>query len=185
MYKTQPHHALFYIGIAVLCIIANICAFAFQFLYYELPCPLCLLQRFGFLAISLGSLLSIQYHQSLKYDAIIILSTLYTFIVGLRQVLLHIEPNDPGYGSKFMGLHFYTWSALISLALIIAMAIAPLLNKYLDKMIFLLSYSKYLSKLLKITLILLVFINVISTYFECGFGSCPANPTSYLGYYIN
>ena len=180
MHTTQFQNTLFYISIASMCIVANISALTFQFLYYELPCPLCLLQRFGFLSIGFGAILSIKHGPALKYDLIIILSSIYTLVVGLRQVLLHIEPNDQGYGSPFLGLHFYTWSALISFVLISAMALAPLLNKCLDRMIFLLPYSKHLPKILNLALVLTVLINIVSTYFECGLGLCPANPTNYL-----
>ncbi|WP_410520766.1 disulfide bond formation protein B [Candidatus Tisiphia endosymbiont of Dioctria rufipes] len=61
-----------------LCIVTNVVAFIFQFFYYELPCPLCLLQRFGFIAIGLGALLSIIYNPSWKYDMIIFTSSVYT-----------------------------------------------------------------------------------------------------------
>jgi disulfide bond formation protein DsbB len=105
---------IIYIAIAILCIVTNVVAFIFQFFYYELPCPLCLLQRFGFIAIGLGALLSIIYNPSWKYDMIIFISSIYTLMVGLRQVLLHILPHDLGYGNTFLGLHFYTWSAIIS-----------------------------------------------------------------------
>ncbi|WP_201276895.1 hypothetical protein [Microbulbifer sp. ALW1] len=31
-------------------------------------------------------------------------------VSSARQVLLHIAPGNPGYGSPFLGMHFYTWA---------------------------------------------------------------------------
>ena len=30
--------------------------------------------------------------------------------IAARQILLHIMPGDPGFGSAFLGMHFYTWA---------------------------------------------------------------------------
>ena len=37
--------------------------------------------------------------------------------ISTRQILLHITPGDPGYGSVVLGLHLYTWALLIFAAL--------------------------------------------------------------------
>jgi disulfide bond formation protein DsbB len=84
-----------YILIFIFCIIVNLIAFFFQLKYNELPCPiLCLLQRFGFIAIAFGAMLNILKGNSWKHDLIILLSSLYTFSVGVRQIMLHILPSS-------------------------------------------------------------------------------------------
>ncbi|MDR0329434.1 MAG: disulfide bond formation protein B [Rickettsia sp.] len=163
-----------------LCIVTNVVAFIFQFFYYEPPCPLCLLQRFGFIAIGLGALLSIIYNPSWKYDMIIFISSIYTLMVGLRQVLLHILPHDLGYGNTFLGLHFYTWSAIISFSLILLMSIIPIVSLILSKFSILQFYPSFVPTLIEISLIIIILVNVFATYFECGFGMCPSDPTTYL-----
>jgi disulfide bond formation protein DsbB len=199
---------IIYIAIATLCILANVSAFIFQFFYYELPCPLCLLQRFGFIAIGFGATLSIIHRTSWKYDSIILISSIYTLVVAIRQILLHIAPNDLGYGSTFCGLHFYTWSAILSFSLILLMSmttiIASTLNNFviliddqklpysnLDYKIFIcnksgfrvnipISFFRYTGTVIEVIFLLITFINMIATYFECGFSNCPADPTTYL-----
>jgi disulfide bond formation protein DsbB len=176
----KPIIIIIYLAIAILCILSNITALIFQFFYYELPCPLCLLQRFGFLAIGLGATLTIIHRASWKYDLIIIVSSIFTLIVAIRQVLLHILPNDPGYGSVFLGLHFYTWSSIISFALILLMSIMPVIQLIINKLGIFQYYPSSAPRVIQISLIIITFINIGSTYFECGFGLCPADPSSYL-----
>ena len=36
-----------------------------------------------------------------------------------RQILLHIAPGDPGYGSAVFGMHLYTWALIVFLVVII------------------------------------------------------------------
>jgi disulfide bond formation protein DsbB len=163
-----------------LTIFANIAALFFQFDYHELPCPLCLLQRFGFLAIGLGAFLNISRGNSWKYDLIIVISSIYTLLVGMRQVFLHILPNDLGYGDPFFGLHFYTWSVIISFIFIILIAIAPFINISLGCFKIEIKNNVFLSKIFKAILMIIILINIVSTYLECGFTQCADNPTYYI-----
>lgn len=167
-----------YLGIATLCMIANITALIFQLFYRELPCPLCLLQRFGFIAIGFGATISLIDKKSWKYDLIILISSIFTLIVALRQVLLHIVPNDPGYGSAFLGIHFYTWSAIISFVLIISIASSSVINFIFREIK--ITPPIVLFKGLKIGFIVITLVNTVSTFLECGFGLCPSDPMSYM-----
>lgn len=165
-----------YFIIAVLALVANLTAFAFQFFYHELPCPLCLMQRFGILAIGFGAVMTMLYGKKFKYDLLIVVSSVYTLAVALRQVLLHILPNDPGYGSLFLGLHFYTWSAILSFILIFVVFLSPVAfisDKLLPR------YFSNVPNILRVMFIILSIANSISTCFECGISQCPENPTSY------
>jgi hypothetical protein len=110
----------------------------------------------------------------------IICASIYTLLVGLRQVLLHITPNDPGYGSSFFGIHFYTWSLLSSFIFIILIAILPLINFTINMFQKEIYFSNSLIKLIKVSFIIIILINIISTYLECGFTQCPDNPINYL-----
>ena len=172
-------NSIIYLEITVLCIIANITAFIFQFFFYELPCPLCLLQRFGLIAIGLGAYLSIVHRPSWKYNLIIILSSTYTLMVGLRQVLLHITANDPGYGSTFLGLHFYTWSAIISFLFILLMSAMSVVHFVISKLNISFTLPSYVPTTIKVSYISIILINIIFTFSECGIGMCPDNPTTY------
>ena len=180
MTQIKLNPIIIYIGITIFSILASAIAFFFQFKYHELPCPLCLLQRFGFLAIGFGAYLSMIRGASWKYDLIIICASTYTLLVALRQVLLHIVPNDPGYGSSFLGIHFYTWSLLSSFIFIILIAILPLINFTINMFNKEIYFSNLLVKLIKVSFIIIILINIVATYLECGFTQCPDNPINYL-----
>src|SRR5215472_8618501 len=48
---------------------------------------------------------------------------------AMRQILLHIMPGDPGYGSALLGYHYYTWAFIGFAVAIIALAVALLLDE--------------------------------------------------------
>lgn len=101
-------------------------AFFIQFVLHEFPCPLCMLQRYGMFLSSLGALFVImqarrgelttaRYAQGLGLGLI---GALAGASVSVRQIELHIEPNDPGYGAPVLGLHLYTW-AFVTFAIVL------------------------------------------------------------------
>src|SRR5262245_47193486 len=97
-------------------------AFYFQFAQHELPCPLCMLQRAAFIAMALGPMLTLRNGPRPGYYGLTILAAVIGAAIASRQVLLHILPGDPGYGSAILGLHFYTWAFVCFAAGIIAAA---------------------------------------------------------------
>ena len=95
-------------------------AFYIQFVMHEFPCPLCMLQRYGMFLSSLGALFVItqarrgelttaRYAQGIGLGLI---GALAGATVSVRQIELHIEPGDPGYGAPVLGLHLYSWAFL-------------------------------------------------------------------------
>ena len=105
-------------------------AFVLQFGQGELPCPLCMLQRYGMLLSTLGpfwiilqanrgQLTSQGYQQGLGLAA---LGALLGVLVSIRQILLHILPGDPGYGSTMFLAHLYTWALITFFITLIAVA---------------------------------------------------------------
>ncbi len=94
-------------------------AFFWQIAYDELPCPLCLLQRVALLLAGVGFLLNMRLGPSPMHYAMSIAAALGGMLAAGRQVLLHIAPGDPGYGSPFLGLHFYTWAFIAFAAIIV------------------------------------------------------------------
>ena len=109
-------------------------AFYIQFVMHEFPCPLCMLQRYGMFLSSLGALFVImqarrgelttaRYAQGIGLG---LLGALAGASVSVRQIELHIEPNDPGYGEPVLGLHLYTW-AFVTFAIVLIYCGAMLL----------------------------------------------------------
>lgn len=174
---------MIYFLILGICIVANVAALSFQLIYHELPCPLCLMQRFGFLSIALGALLNVTYGSSWRYKIIIVVSSLFTFSVGFRQVLIHIAPDDSGFGSPFLGLHFYTWSAIVSFSVIVLMSISFIVNSILKAMFDLHGnnyvYRFRLVNAARMILFLIASLNVVLVISECGYGLCPSDPNTY------
>ena len=161
-------------------------AFIFQFLMNEIPCPLCLLQRIGILAIGFGFLLNIHYEIRPVHYALSLLAAVLTAFVALRQVTLHIIPNDRGYGSELFGFHMYTWVFMLCILVIIYLSILWSIPRqyHLHKDSERVSEVKnpIIKKLGHIVFMIYIFIigsNIISTLTECGFQECPDNPISY------
>lgn len=175
----KTHNLTVYFIIIASCIATNAFTLAFQLQYHDLPCPLCLLQRFGLLAVAYGATMALRTDGTARYVFVVVISSIFTLIVALRQLLLHIMPLDLGYGPTLFGLHYYTWTALLALAFIIIVAMAPLISTidikhYLS--------NKSIQRLKEFTyyfFILLCFINIVTTFLECGFTACPSNPTEY------
>lgn len=105
-------------------------AFVLQFGLGELPCPLCMLQRYCMLLSSLGPFWIIlqadrgrltpqNYQQGLGLAA---LGALLGAVVSSRQILLHILPGDPGYGSMMLLAHLYTWALVTFFVTLLAVA---------------------------------------------------------------
>jgi disulfide bond formation protein DsbB len=169
-------NALGLYGIALVLLVA----FAAQFFLGELPCPLCLLQRIQFAMLAVGPVLNIRFGPHPSHYAISLLTAVAGAMVAMRQVLLHIMPGDPGYGSALLGYHYYTW-AFIGFAGAIVLTAAMLLfdrqftwNGDAEPLT-----TGWFARAAVWLVIALVTVNVISTLLECGFRACPDNPIHY------
>jgi len=157
-------------------------AFAVQFGAGELPCPLCLLQRLAMLGVGSGALLNVLYGVRPRHYGLSLAGVLFGATVAGRQVLLHIAPGDPGYGSTAMGLHLYTWS-FIAFALIGCILCAML---WLDSQFATPRSARgqmHVGRPATAVLALFVLVaaaNVATTLALCGLGPCPDNPTGYV-----
>ncbi|MET0278377.1 MAG: disulfide bond formation protein B [Pseudorhodoplanes sp.] len=154
-----------------------IAAFAMQLALDELPCPLCLLQRALFCALAAGPILNLRYGPRTSHYALSILAALIGAAVSVRQVLLHILPGDPGYGTAVLGYHYYTWAFLMFVA---AIALASLMllfdRQFEDEAAPRASQAGAVAVWLVIGL---VAANAFSTLAICGFAACPDNPVRY------
>ncbi|KAF1046062.1 MAG: Disulfide bond formation protein B [Herbaspirillum frisingense] len=165
------------LGLLGICIALGV-AFYYQLMLKELPCPLCLLQRAGMVLIGIGFMMNLRFGVKSAHYGIALAGALTTGIIALRQLFLHILTGDAGYGSTFMGLHFYTLAALSSLAA--AAGIAALLVVQSSEPPAAPAWKSWGVKLVSILFILLVAGNLVSTVLECGAGACDDDPTHYL-----
>ena len=98
---------------------------------------------------------------------------------AMRQILLHIMPGDPGYGSALLGYHYYTW-AFIGFAIAIVLIAAMLLFDGQFKETGEAAPAGAFAQVATWLVIALIALNVVSTLLECGFAACPDNPIDYL-----
>jgi phosphoglycerol transferase MdoB-like AlkP superfamily enzyme len=96
----------------------------------------------------------------------------------MRQILLHIMPGDPGYGSALMSYHYYTW-AFIGFAVSIVLIAAVLLFDRQFEDDGAPPRADAFAQIAVWLVIALTALNVVSTVLECGFAACPDNPVAY------
>ena len=163
------------LGLGLISIILAV-AFIDQLIQHDLPCPLCLLQRVGFVAVGLCLCMNLKFGIKTTHYGLMILSALLGFFVALRQLSLHTMPNDPGYGSVLLGFHFYTWSAIAFCLIVVLIAIGLLFEAGFTDVPQKLSSAKMA---LMIFFLFLILANGISTLIECGLSVCPDDPINY------
>jgi hypothetical protein len=94
-----------------------------------------------------------------------------------RQILLHILPGDPGFGSPVFGLHLYTWCFITFSGQILASAVLLITTNWLED-------GKVRGPMTMVTataFALVVAANLISVVAEAGLHwNLPADPSGYL-----
>ncbi|WP_425105611.1 disulfide bond formation protein B [Ancylobacter sp.] len=153
-------------------------AFYDQFVGGELPCPLCILQRAGFVGVGVGLALNLKFGPRPSHYALAILSAMAGGAVAARQVLLHIVPGTGTFGAPFLGLHFYSWALLLFIVIIAGCALLLLFDRQFEPAPRL--YKLGGLGLFAFALIALLALgNGVSTVLECGGGLCPDDPVGY------
>ena len=154
-------------------------AFAAQLLLGELPCPLCLLQRIMFALLAIGPILNIRFGPRPSHYALSLLAAVVGAIVSTRQVLLHIMPGDPGFGTALFGYHYYTWALIGFIAAIILLSLVLLFDRQFEKDPAAHPTPSFIAHVAVWLVIGLTAANVASTLLECGFKACADDPVVY------
>jgi disulfide bond formation protein DsbB len=153
-------------------------AFAAQLWLKELPCPLCLLQRIQFAVLAIGPILNIRFGPRPSHYAVSLLAAGAGAAFAMRQILLHIMPGDPGYGSALLGYHYYTWAFIGFAVAIVALAAMLSFDGQFagDKPPV---TANAFARTAVWLVIALSALNVVATLLECGFAACPDDPAGY------
>ena len=155
-----------------------IAAFGLQVLRNELPCPLCLLQRVFMCALAVGPILNLRFGPRPSHYALSMLAALGGAAVSVRQILLHILPGDPGYGSATFGYHYYTWAFILFAAALLLLSLMLLLDRQFGAA----EPPMHPGPAARIAVLLAIGLtaaNILSTLAICGFDACPDNPVRY------
>lgn len=172
-----------YLNALGLLAVSVILLFAFydQFSYRDLPCPLCLLQRVGFVAVMFGFLLNIQNGLKACHYGVILIAAFFGAAVALRQISLHVIPGLPGYGDLFLGLHYYTWAFVCFCSISLGVSVLLMIPSQYESepnIITLAHQPVWVKGIIALALLTIV-MNVVAAFFECGLGACSDNPTTY------
>ena len=147
---------------------------------------MCLLQRIQFALLAVGPILNVRFGPRPSHYALSLLVAAAGAAFAMRQVLLHIAPGDPGYGSALFGFHYYTW-AFIGFAAAIVLIAAMLLfdRQFKDEAdappipTDAFAHADAFAHIAVWLVIGLTALNVLSTLLECGFAACADNPLTY------
>ena len=150
-------------------------AFSYEFAKDALPCPLCLLQRFGMLAMALCPTYNLLFGFNPTHFAFGIWTAIFSAGVSARQILLHISLNFPTFGLPVFGYELYTWAFIVAVCSMLGSGLVLLLYHPCDEF----------HKVEKLTpigifaislLLFLTLATMITSFVECGLWFCPDNP---------
>ena len=140
----------------------------------EIPCPLCLLQRFAIFGCCFGLMTQLR-SDSEKGTGISLIFSILLLVISARQTLLDIVPR-PGHefvGSAIFGIHMPVWSIFIALALLIGLAVrlmlfgglrsAPVVESHL---------IRRSAQGLAIYVVFICAVNFLSVIVQCGMDQC-------------
>lgn len=156
-----------------------IAAFLDQFVMGELPCPLCLLQRVGFMGAALGLALNVKFGPRPGHYGVVILSACFGGMVSIRQILGHIVPGTGTYGSAFLGLHFYSWALLVFGVIVLGCTALLFFERQFERADPVALRATTFGIAMVGLAAALALANGVSTVLECGAGLCPDNPVVY------
>jgi disulfide bond formation protein DsbB len=165
-------------ALAGVCAVLGV-AFYYQFALGELPCPLCALQRVGFIVAGVALVLNLRSRYSPAHYGLALLSAVAAGSASLRQIALHVIPNTGSYGSALLGFHFYTWAFVGYGALVAYIGVMLIGGHVADDRARAAPPGKA-ARLACWVFMLLAAANAAAFLAECGLGPCPDNPVGYL-----
>lgn len=161
--------------LAVAAVLAT--ALLLQLVTGELPCPLCMLQRIGFVAVGFGLLLNLRFGPSPMHYGLVLIGALFGAAAAGRQVLLHILPGSGAYGAPLLGLHLYTWSLLLFLSVIAGTALLLLMEGQFERGRG--NPPNALQRTAMGAYVLVTLLTGIAAFAQCGPGECADDPAGY------
>ena len=150
-------------------------AMVMQYAFGEIPCPLCLLQRFAMFGCCFGLVQQLRSGTSERGTGISLIFSILLLVISVRQTLLDLFPR-PGHeyiGSAIFGIHMPVWSVFIAVALLLGFAVrlalfgGPRSVPAAEG-----SPIRRLTGGLAIYVVFICAINFLSVLVQCGMGDC-------------
>jgi disulfide bond formation protein DsbB len=148
-------------------------AMVLQYGFGEIPCPLCLLQRFAIFGCCFG-LIKQLHSDSESGTGISLIFSILLLAISARQTLLDIVPR-PGHeyvGSAIFGIHMPVWSIFIALALLIGLAVRLTLFGGLRSTPVESHLIRWSAQGLAIYVVFICAVNFLSVIVQCGMDQC-------------
>ncbi|WP_330330596.1 disulfide bond formation protein B [Streptomyces sp. NBC_00536] len=162
----------------------------FQFVLWEYPCPLCIVQRMFMLLAAIGAGYIIR--TGLTTGAVTgrdymtgwglaLVALIAGSFASWRQTMLHILPGDKGFGSEVFGLHLYVWAWVLFQASVVAIGIVlAFAHNTADRAVPEDGPYRAVGMFALWFLGVVIAVNVVAVFFEEGFHwFLPDDPTKY------
>jgi disulfide bond formation protein DsbB len=150
-------------------------AMVMQYAFGEIPCPLCLLQRFAMFGCCFGIVQQLRSGSSERGTGIGLIFSILLLVISVRQTLLDLFPR-PGHeyvGSAIFGIHMPVWCVFVAIALLFGFAIrlalfgGPRSAPEAEG-----APMHRLTQGLVIYVVLICAVNFLSVVVQCGMGEC-------------
>lgn len=165
------------------------CGLGVQFISWDYPCPLCMIQRMFMLLAALGAGYivrkgltgSISGRDYMMGWGLALVACIGGGFTAWRQTMLHILPGDKGYGAPVLGLHMYVWAWILFMASIMAIGIVMALAHFTADRTIPKSKPYWMIGWIVLWFIaLIIAVNLVAIFFEEGFHwFLPDDPTRY------
>ena len=166
---------LFLMAMLIALAAALTAAMVMQYAFGEIPCPLCLLQRYAMFGCCFGIVMQLRSTHSERGAGIGAIFAVLLLVISVRQTLLDLFPR-PGHayvGSAVLGLHMPVWSVLISVALLAGFAVRlALFGAPQSSASNASSPIGHLTRYIALYVVLICAINFGSVVVQCGAGEC-------------
>jgi disulfide bond formation protein DsbB len=150
-------------------------AMVMQYAFGEIPCPLCLLQRYAMFGCCFGIVMQLRTTSSQRGAGIGAVFALLLLVISARQTLLDLFPRagHAYVGSAVFGLHMPVWSVLIAFALLAGFAARlALFGAPQSSASDVAAPMNRLTRYLAVYVTLISAINFVSVVVQCGIGEC-------------
>lgn len=181
--KQQNHHFTIFMNVLGL---IGLCIVLLMAFYYQLtkpvssgvPCPLCLLQRLGFIIAGCGFLFNIFYRVKNIHYGMVVLGCTVTCLSAAQQIFLQITLGNLGDDPTLFGMRLYIWAFILAVLYIFAVSFIMMLTE-LARKFKAFALFPLLSKTVGFLFVFLIAANLLTAILECGTGQCTGNPIKY------